>query len=105
MIVANWTDKDILLLRKLVRADLSYAGIGEKLGRTKHAVARKIHDLDLPTRVVPNSGSQADRGARAKSSSHDKGEGIRAGKVTLPPLPSLSCAEQPHRKPACRNHC
>jgi hypothetical protein len=86
-----WTAAEVTLLRKLARTDLSYAGIGEKIGRTKHAVARKLHDIGMPPRIAPKSGFQAERGARVKPSSHDKGGGIRAGKVTLPPLPSLSC--------------
>jgi hypothetical protein len=77
-----WTAAEIAQLRYLARMGLSMSQIGDKLGRSKHSVQRKVRDLSLPT-------GRRERPQRVAGESHTKGDVIRAGAVTLPPLPSL----------------
>jgi hypothetical protein len=77
-----WTAADIAQLRYLARMGLSMSQIGDKLGRSKHSVQRKVHDLGLPT-------GRRERPYRAAGESHTKGDTLRAPRTTLPPLPSL----------------
>jgi hypothetical protein len=84
-----WTETEIQRLRELARTDLSFNAIGAELQRSKHAVRRKVHDLNLRSpeyrRVIRLKNS-------TPQSRHEKME--RAGKTTLPTLASLQPNEQ-----------
>jgi hypothetical protein len=45
-----WTDRELETLRKLALTDMTYAEIGERLGRRKSTVAQKARELNLPYR-------------------------------------------------------
>jgi hypothetical protein len=72
-----WTDEERALLRRLRANGVGATRIGVMMGRSKHSVDKQLRYLALNTPQAP------------KRPSHDAGGGIRAGKTTLPPLPSL----------------
>lgn len=79
-----WTDTEIECLRELARTDLSLHEIGIQLRRSKFSVTRKVRDLGLRP---PGYRKVIRRAASTPESRHEKQE--RAGKTTLPTLPSL----------------
>ena len=77
----SWTDEELERLRKLRAEGLSQQAIGEALGRTKGVISTKLRDLGLNKPPPPRAHASHAR------ENHTR---IRAGKVTLPPLGSLS---------------
>jgi hypothetical protein len=75
-----WTDEERAMLRRLRANGLGATRIGVMMGRSKNAVYRQLRYLGLATGNAPRP---------PKRPSHDAGGGIRAGRTTLPPLPSL----------------
>ena len=75
-----WTDEERAMLRRLRANGLGASKIAIMMGRSKHAVSRQLKYLDLrPSRLQ--------RSAQSPKTSHEGR--IRAGRTTLPPLPSL----------------
>ena len=74
----NIAYEELARLRKLRADGLSQPAIGEVLGRSKEAISTKLRDLGLNA-TAPAQGQPRKNHTR-----------IRAGKVTLPPLGSLS---------------
>jgi hypothetical protein len=80
----HWTEREIAQLAELRRAGRSNQEIAQTLGRSVAAVGTKARSLKLPFRnYVPTPPPQPP-GHRVRL--HIP----RAGKVTLPPLPSLA---------------
>jgi len=78
---SDWSDEEIVLLRELWAAGMSETAIGGQLGgRTKHMVHHKARRLGLPARPNPVP--------PVRPRVHPP-EVHRAGRTTLPPLPSL----------------
>ena len=78
---SDWSDEEIVLLRELWAAGVSETAIGRAIsGRTKHMVRGKAKRLGLPAR--PNPAPPVRSRVRPP-------EVHRAGRTTLPPLPSL----------------
>jgi hypothetical protein len=75
-----WTDEERAMLRRLLANGLGATRIGLLMGRSKNSVEKQLRYLALN---VPQAARPKPKG------SHDAGGGVRAGKVTLPPLPSL----------------
>jgi len=75
-----WPDWEVEKLRQLRADGMSVRDIPAALGRSTYAVASKIRELGLP---AVNDGLRQ-RGS-AKQDRY-----MRAGKSTLPPLPSLA---------------
>jgi hypothetical protein len=80
-----WTDEERAMLRRLRQNGLGATRIGLMMGRSKHSVDKQLRYLALN---VP----QAPRPSKPPGQ-HDAGGGIRAGKTTLPPLPSLKATQ------------
>ena len=82
-----WTDEERAMLRRLRQNGLGATRIGIMMGRSKNSVDKQLRYLAL------NPRPQA-----PKRPLHDAGGGIRAGRTTLPPLPSLTEGQDPpHR--------
>jgi hypothetical protein len=78
---SDWSDEETQLLRELWAAGVSEAAIGREIGgRSKHMVHGKARRLGLPQR--PNPAPPVRPRVRPP-------EVHRAGRTTLPPLPSL----------------
>jgi GcrA cell cycle regulator len=78
---SDWSDEDVERLRELWAAGVSLSAIGREIGgRTKHMVQGKAQRLGLPAR--PNPVPPVRPRVRPP-------EVHRAGRTTLPPLPSL----------------
>lgn len=77
-----WTADDIARLRELRAQGLMNEEIAEQMHRSKISVANKATRLHIPSAYVPIAPK---RGVRTTPRSAIK----RAGKTTLPPLPSL----------------
>jgi hypothetical protein len=79
---SDWSDEETRLLCELWAAGVSSAAIGRKIGgRSKHMVQGKARRLGLSAR--PNPAPPVRQRVRPP-------EVHRAGRTTLPPLPSLS---------------
>jgi hypothetical protein len=76
-----WTDEERAMLRRLRQNGLGATRIGVMMGRSKSSVEKQLRYLAL--------NQTAPRPQAPKRPSHDAGGGIRAGRTTLPPLPSL----------------
>jgi GcrA cell cycle regulator len=87
-----WTPEAVLRLREMWDEGLSTAEIGRRLFVTKNCVVGKAHRLGLPSRGSPirPAGSGANPGRRHPP---------KAGKASLPPLPSLSVPAPAPRPP------
>jgi hypothetical protein len=81
----DWTQEDIQLLRQLRAAGLSYDEIAAALHRSTAAIGTKARQLKLPARHYVPTPPQPKRGPAHRVRLHIP----RAGKTTLPPLPSL----------------
>jgi hypothetical protein len=75
-----WSDEERAMLRRLRANGLGLKACATMMGRSYHSVTRQVRYLGLQQRLPPKP--QPER-------SHDAGGGIRAGRTTLPPLPSL----------------
>ena len=73
------------MLRRLRANGVGVTQIGVMMSRSKNAVYRQLRYLGLATGNAPRPAKQEP----PKRPSHDAGGGIRAGRTTLPPLPSL----------------
>jgi len=82
----EWPAARVARLRELHAAGLSYAAIGRALGTTTNAAVGKAHRLGLPNRQSPIIRDADDPRRRVPAPAAVP----RAGKVTLPPLASLS---------------
>ena len=80
--VTPWSDAERDQLRRLAENGLSQGQIAQMMGRTKASVHRQFAILGL----TPNAPSVP---KRPSPTTHPK-HAIRAGRTTLPPLPSLS---------------
>jgi hypothetical protein len=78
VVATPWTDEERAMLRRLRANGLGATRIGLMMGRSKNSVDKQLRCLALNVPQAP------------KRPSHDAGGGIRAGKTTLPPLPSLA---------------
>jgi hypothetical protein len=74
-----WTDEERAMLRRLRQNGLGATRIGVMMGRSKNSVEKQLRYLAL------NQPAQQPK----PKGSHDAGGGIRAGRTTLPLLPSL----------------
>jgi hypothetical protein len=81
-----WTDEERAMLRRLRQNGLGATRIGLMMGRSKHSVDKQLRYLALNVPQAPGPASPK----VPERPSHDAGGGIRAGKTTLPPLPSLA---------------
>ena len=79
-VFAGWNAENITTLRRLWAEGHSLAEIGRRMKITKNAVNAKADRLDLPGRPSPIRRKQPDAPPK---------EIPRAGKITLPSLPSL----------------
>lgn len=80
--VTPWSDAERDQLRRLADNGLSQGQIATMMGRTKASVHRQFAILGL----TPNAPTPV---KRPEARTHPK-TAIRAGRTTLPPLPSLS---------------
>jgi hypothetical protein len=78
-----WTDEERAMLRRLRANGVGVRAAAAMMGRSYYSVGRQIRYLGLGLQ------KQAPRPQAPKRPSHDAGGGVRAGKTTLPPLPSL----------------
>jgi transposase len=81
-----WTDEERAQLRKLLADGKSRREIEKVMQRSKHSVNSQIKKLELPP--ASPRGFRPDRG-RPHPSTKKSYQRIRAGKTTLPTLPSL----------------
>jgi hypothetical protein len=86
-----WTDEERAMLRRLRQNGVGTVKIAVMMGRSKNSITRQLRYLELGTRNVPRPASPE----APERSSHEAGGGIRAGKTTLPPLPSLAEGQDP----------
>ena len=84
-----WTDEERAMLRRLRANGVGVRAAAAMMGRSYYSVGRQIRYLALQ--------QQPPRPPAQKRPSHDAGGGIRAGRTTLPPLPSLTEGQDPHR--------
>jgi IS30 family transposase len=83
---AQWTPADEKQLRQLRKNGVSIEKIAKMIRRGHHAVARKCREMGLTSQTL----RQVARSPKAALSHKPKTDAIaRAGKTTLPPLPSL----------------
>ncbi len=79
-----WSAAEIAKLKKWRAAGVTYEEIATRLGRSRNAVRSKANDIGLPPLRTPAEL------ARRRSPDAPAPEPVqRAGKTTLPPLPSL----------------
>ena len=76
-----WTDEERAMLRRLRANGLGPKACATMMGRSYSSIQRQVRYLGLQRREP--------RSPAPKRPSHDAGGGIRAGRITLPPLPSL----------------
>jgi hypothetical protein len=82
----QWTPADEKQLRQLREQGVSIDNIAKMIGRSDSAVARKCRAMGLANQTL----HQVARSPKAALSEEAKTDAIdRAGKTTLPPLPSL----------------
>jgi hypothetical protein len=87
----EWPPDEVKILREMREAGFTSPQIGARIGRTAKAVISKARALRLPrsmARPLPPSGAPQQAAVRAVPPPIQP-----AGKVTLPPLPSLQGLE------------
>jgi hypothetical protein len=82
VVQTSWTDEERAMLRRLRMNGVQLKACATMMGRSYHSIQRQVRYLGLQ--------EKAPRPQPEKRGSHDAGGGIRAGKTTLPPLPSLN---------------
>jgi len=83
-----WTADEEALLRKLLPEGLTISQLGDRLGRTRNSIQRKLASLGL--RTMGKHPGMRYRGKFAKAEDRASHDVIpRAGRITLPPLASL----------------
>jgi hypothetical protein len=82
-----WTDEERAMLRRLRQNGVGLRACGTMMGRSYHSIQRQVRYLGLQEKV-PQPQPE-------KHGSHDAGGGIRAGRTTLPTLPSLRDEQDP----------
>ena len=83
---APWTADDVRRLRELAAAGMTKRQIAEALGRSPDSVGGKLRKLRLASTPSPTIRTRGPRGLFEPG--QPKAE--RAGRTTLPPLPSLT---------------
>jgi hypothetical protein len=81
-----WADADVRRLRELAATGMTKRQIAEALGRSMDSVGGKLHKLRVAS--APSSTTRTRGPGGVFEPGQPKAE--RAGRTTLPPLPSLS---------------
>jgi hypothetical protein len=83
-----WTDEERALLRRLRANGVGLKAAAAMMGRSYHSIQRQVRYLGLQLRLPPDT---------RKVSGSKPAAPTRAGRTTLPPLPSLTEGQEPPR--------